>query len=111
MECSKVNLLLTFNGLDFEKSCQFLVLISSLSLNVYLNFKRDFKNEIMFSFEGDYKSKRTINLGGSSTRQNKDLLLKKAQLERKEREAERQRVKAAIRIQVSFPHSVCHLSL
>ncbi|ORX89041.1 hypothetical protein K493DRAFT_72432 [Basidiobolus meristosporus CBS 931.73] len=53
----------------------------------------------MFSFEGDFKAKRNINLGGSRQQQDKKDLLKKAQLERKKREQSRKRERSAILIQ------------
>ncbi|KAI9199312.1 uncharacterized protein BJ171DRAFT_216009 [Polychytrium aggregatum] len=53
----------------------------------------------MFAFEGDFKSRRNINLGGHNTRQDKSALLRKAQLEREQREAERLRQKSASLIQ------------
>ncbi|KAI8805685.1 hypothetical protein BJ742DRAFT_819665 [Cladochytrium replicatum] len=53
----------------------------------------------MFSFEGNFKQKRQINLSGKKERHGKDDLLKKAQQERQQREAERVRLKSAIRIQ------------
>lgn len=53
-----------------------------------------------FSFEGNYKSKRNINLGGKQSHQDKKALLAKAQAERKARERERRRNDSALRIQV-----------
>ncbi|ORX47514.1 hypothetical protein DM01DRAFT_1141246 [Hesseltinella vesiculosa] len=52
-----------------------------------------------FSFEGNYKSKRNINLGGVRTQSDKKSLMAKAQEERKAREKDRLRWKSAIRIQ------------
>ena len=54
-----------------------------------------------FSFEGNYKPKRSINLGGVRRVDDKKSLMAKAQLERKQREQERLRLKSAGRIQVS----------
>ncbi|OBZ83104.1 hypothetical protein A0J61_08847 [Choanephora cucurbitarum] len=52
-----------------------------------------------FSFEGNYKPKRSINLGGVRRVDDKKSLMAKAQLERKQREQERLRLKSAGRIQ------------
>lgn len=54
-----------------------------------------------FSFEGNYKSKRNINLGGVKANEDKKSLLIKAQNERKARELERLKLKSATRIQVN----------
>jgi ubiquitin-protein ligase E3 C len=54
-----------------------------------------------FSFEGNYKAKRNINLGGVRAQEDKKRLLEKAQRERKAREAERLRNRNVTRIQVS----------
>lgn len=51
-------------------------------------------------FDGSFKSRRTINLGGNKQQVDKQKLLKQAQEERRIREAERARLKAAERIQV-----------
>lgn len=58
----------------------------------------------MFStFTGDYKKQKTVNLGGATAhRQDREALLKKAQLDRLNRELERKRVNCAFRIQVEF---------
>ncbi|CAM0136747.1 unnamed protein product [Umbelopsis sp. WA50703] len=55
-----------------------------------------------FSFEGNYKAKRNINLGGVRAQEDKKRLLEKAQRERKAREAERVRVRNATRIQAFY---------
>ncbi|ORZ21131.1 hypothetical protein BCR42DRAFT_406881 [Absidia repens] len=52
-----------------------------------------------FSFEGNYKSKRNINLGGNKAPTDKKTLLAKAQSERKARELERLRWNSALKIQ------------
>lgn len=54
-----------------------------------------------FNFEGNYKAKRNINLGGVRAQEDKKKLLEKAQRDRKAREAERLRNKTATKIQVS----------
>lgn len=51
-------------------------------------------------FDGSFKSKRTINLGGNKQQIDKQKLLRQAQEERRIREAERLRLKSAERIQV-----------
>jgi hypothetical protein len=59
----------------------------------------------MFSFEGNFKSRRSINLGGTSKRtgqDSKDALIRQRQLERQQREEERQREQAAAVIQVGI---------
>ncbi|KAF8991437.1 hypothetical protein BGZ52_013211, partial [Haplosporangium bisporale] len=50
-------------------------------------------------FDGSFKSKRTINLGGNKQQIDKQKLLRQAQEERRIREAERLRLKSAERIQ------------
>ncbi|KAI8086326.1 uncharacterized protein BX664DRAFT_155502 [Halteromyces radiatus] len=55
-----------------------------------------------FTFEGNYKSKRNINLGGNKAQVDKKSLLAKAQSERKAREQERLRWKSALKIQSFF---------
>ncbi|CAO3645437.1 unnamed protein product [Cunninghamella echinulata] len=55
-----------------------------------------------FSFEGNYKSKRSINLGGVKTNEDKKSLLIKAQNERKARELERLKLKSATKIQAFY---------
>lgn len=54
-----------------------------------------------FSFEGNYKPRRNINLGGVKSVDDKRSLMAKAQAERKAREQERLKLKSAQRIQVS----------
>ncbi|KAG0372985.1 hypothetical protein BGX24_012320 [Mortierella sp. AD032] len=53
-------------------------------------------------FDGSFKSKRTINLGGNKQQVDKQKLLRQAQEERRIREAERARLKAAERIQAWY---------
>lgn len=53
-----------------------------------------------FSFEGNYKPRRNINLGGVKSIDDKRSLMVKAQAERKAREQERLKLKSAQRIQV-----------
>lgn len=53
-------------------------------------------------FDGSFKSKRTINLGGNKQQIDKQKLLRQAQEERRIREAERLRLKSAERIQVLY---------
>lgn len=55
-----------------------------------------------FSFEGNYKPRRNINLGGVKSVDDKRSLMAKAQAERKAREQERSKLKSAQRIQVSY---------
>ncbi|CAO3643333.1 unnamed protein product [Cunninghamella blakesleeana] len=55
-----------------------------------------------FSFEGNYKSKRNINLGGVKTNEDKKALLIKTQNERKARERERLKLKSATKIQAFY---------
>ncbi|KAI8583464.1 hypothetical protein K450DRAFT_223827 [Umbelopsis ramanniana AG] len=55
-----------------------------------------------FNFEGNYKAKRNINLGGVRAQEDKKRLLEKAQRERKAREAERLRNKTATKIQAFY---------
>lgn len=55
-----------------------------------------------FSFEGNYKPRRNINLGGVKSVDDKRSLMAKAQAERKAREQERLKLKSAQRIQVSY---------
>lgn len=54
-----------------------------------------------FSFEGNFRPKRNINLGGVKKVDDKRSLLAKAQSERKAREQERLRLKSAQQIQVT----------
>lgn len=54
-----------------------------------------------FSFEGNFRPKRNINLGGVKKIDDKRSLLAKAQSERKAREQERLKLKSAQQIQVS----------
>lgn len=54
----------------------------------------------MFTFEGNYKSRRSINLGNKKLQENKDSVVKDARDRRKERENERSRQKSAAKIQV-----------
>ncbi|KAF9125060.1 hypothetical protein BGW39_007686 [Mortierella sp. 14UC] len=53
-------------------------------------------------FDGSFKSRRTINLGGNKQQVDKQKLLRQAQEERRIREAERARLKAAERIQAWY---------
>ncbi|KFH64448.1 hypothetical protein MVEG_09184 [Podila verticillata NRRL 6337] len=53
-------------------------------------------------FDGSFKSKRTINLGGNKQQIDKQKLLRQAQEERRIREAERLRLKSAERIQAWY---------
>lgn len=53
-----------------------------------------------FSFEGNYKPRRNINLGGVKSIDDKHSLMAKAQAERKAREQERLKLKSAQQIQV-----------
>ncbi|KAF9109506.1 hypothetical protein BGX27_007547 [Mortierella sp. AM989] len=53
-------------------------------------------------FDGSFKSKRTINLGGNKQQVDKSKLLRQAQEERRVREAERKRLKAAENIQAWY---------
>jgi ubiquitin-protein ligase E3 C len=55
-----------------------------------------------FSFEGNFKPRRNINLGGVKKLDDKRSLLAKAQSERKAREQERLKQKGAQQIQVNF---------
>jgi ubiquitin-protein ligase E3 C len=55
-----------------------------------------------FSFEGNYKPRRNINLGGVKSIDDKRSLMAKAQAERKAREQDRLKLKSAQQIQVSF---------
>ncbi|KAI8394276.1 uncharacterized protein BYT42DRAFT_38462 [Radiomyces spectabilis] len=52
-----------------------------------------------FNFEGNYKPRRNINLGGVRTQTDKQALMAKAQSERKLRERERLRLRGATKIQ------------
>lgn len=52
------------------------------------------------SFEGNYKSRRTISLGGKRQQKNKETLLKKNQAQRRARGNEKLKLKSAIKIQV-----------
>lgn len=54
-----------------------------------------------FSFEGNYKPRRNINLGGVKSLDDKRSLMAKTQAERRAREQDRLKVKSAQRIQVS----------
>ncbi|KAG9291049.1 hypothetical protein G9A89_012921 [Geosiphon pyriformis] len=56
----------------------------------------------MFSFEGDFKSRRQINLGGQRYQEDRQLLLRRTQDQRKAREAERLRLKSATKIQAFY---------
>lgn len=56
-----------------------------------------------FSFEGNYKPRRNINLGGVKSLDDKRSLMAKTQAERKAREQDRLKVKSAQRIQVKQP--------
>lgn len=53
-----------------------------------------------FSFEGNYKPRRNINLGGVKSVDDKRSLLAKAQAERRAREQDRLKLKSAQRLQV-----------
>ncbi|XP_053569799.1 ubiquitin-protein ligase E3C [Bombina bombina] len=53
----------------------------------------------MFSFEGDFKTRPTVSLGGASKKEEKASLLHRTQEERRKREEERRRLKNAIIIQ------------
>uniref|UniRef100_A0A8C6MBK1 HECT-type E3 ubiquitin transferase n=1 Tax=Nothobranchius furzeri TaxID=105023 RepID=A0A8C6MBK1_NOTFU len=53
----------------------------------------------MFSFEGDFKTRPKVSLGGASKKEEKASLLHRTQEERKKREDERKRLKNAIIIQ------------
>lgn len=53
-----------------------------------------------FSFEGNFKPKRNINLGGVKSIDDKRSLMAKAQAERKAREQDRLKLKNAQQIQV-----------
>ncbi|KAF9903122.1 hypothetical protein EC991_004148 [Linnemannia zychae] len=53
-------------------------------------------------FDGSFKSRRTINLGGNKQQVDKQKLLRQAQEERRIREAERARLKAAERVQAWY---------
>nr|CAG8539342.1 680_t:CDS:10 [Entrophospora candida]CAG8546331.1 11073_t:CDS:10 [Entrophospora candida] len=56
----------------------------------------------MFTFEGNYKSRRSINLGNKKSQENKDSVVKDARDRRKERENERSRQKSAAKIQAFY---------
>lgn len=62
-------------------------------------------------FDGSFKAKRTINLGGNKQQVDKQKLLRQAQEERRLREAERLRLKSAERIQVMAFSLACLVSL
>ncbi|KAJ1659725.1 ubiquitin-protein ligase (E3) [Dispira simplex] len=64
----------------------------------------------MYSFEGQFKSRRPINLGGTLQHDKKELL-RRAQQERKAREEERRRHRAALTLQARFRgrHARVHL--
>ncbi|KAM9308508.1 ubiquitin-protein ligase E3C [Gastrophryne carolinensis] len=53
----------------------------------------------MFSFEGDFKTRPKVSLGGASRKEEKASLLHRTQEERRKREEERKRLKNAIIIQ------------
>ncbi|KAG0234785.1 hypothetical protein BGW41_001008 [Actinomortierella wolfii] len=53
-------------------------------------------------FDGSFKSRRTINLGGNKQQVDKQRLLRQAQEERRAREAERLRLRSAERIQAWY---------
>ncbi|XP_074222743.1 ubiquitin-protein ligase E3C isoform X4 [Camelus bactrianus] len=53
----------------------------------------------MFSFEGDFKTRPKVSLGGASRKEEKASLLHRAQEERRKREEERRRLKNAVIIQ------------
>ncbi|MEE6467267.1 hypothetical protein FKM82_007183 [Ascaphus truei] len=53
----------------------------------------------MFSFEGDFKTRPNVSLGGASRKEEKASLLHRTQEERRKREEERRRLKNAIIIQ------------
>ncbi|KAK2859564.1 hypothetical protein Q5P01_004184 [Channa striata] len=53
----------------------------------------------MFSFEGDFKTRPKVSLGGASKKEEKASLLHRTQEERRKREDERRRLKNAIIIQ------------
>ncbi|KAI9312725.1 hypothetical protein BX666DRAFT_818263 [Dichotomocladium elegans] len=55
-----------------------------------------------FSFEGNYKPKRNINLGGARSHEDKKALLAKAQAERRAREHQRLRFRSAVKIQAFY---------
>ncbi|KAI9496944.1 hypothetical protein BDB00DRAFT_806117 [Zychaea mexicana] len=55
-----------------------------------------------FSFEGNFKQKRNINLGGKRVQDDKKTLIAKAQADRRAREQERLRLRSAIKIQSFF---------
>ena len=61
-------------------------------------------------FLGDYKKKRSINLGGTKATLDKSLLINQAAVERQKREKERQAITSAFRIQV-IPPIVCRCAL
>ncbi|KAJ3183099.1 hypothetical protein HDU87_007521 [Geranomyces variabilis] len=62
----------------------------------------------MFSFEGDFKNKRNINLGGKSAKvADKAELLRKAQRERQNRERERLRLQSAQTVQAFWRGRSC----
>lgn len=58
-----------------------------------------------FSFEGNYKPRRNINLGGVKSVDDKRSLLAKAQAERRAREQDRLKLKSALRLQVTNEHT------
>ncbi|KAI8970934.1 hypothetical protein BDB01DRAFT_812998 [Pilobolus umbonatus] len=55
-----------------------------------------------FNFEGNYKAKRNINLGGVRTHDDRRSLMAKAQRERRAREQERIRLQKTIKIQAFY---------
>lgn len=62
-----------------------------------ISFTRFYK--MNFSFEGNYKPRRNINLGGVKSVDDKRSLMVKAQAERKAREQERLKLKSTQRLQ------------
>ncbi|KAJ1972311.1 ubiquitin-protein ligase (E3), partial [Dimargaris xerosporica] len=55
----------------------------------------------MFSFEGNFKSRRAISLGGAK-KEDKALLLRRAQEQRQRRDRERRQAQAAVAIQAAY---------
>jgi hypothetical protein len=56
----------------------------------------------MYSFDGDFKPKRSINLGGNSSNQSKQSLLEQAREQRRLRNEQRMQNEAAQKIQVGY---------
>jgi hypothetical protein len=56
----------------------------------------------MFDFDGSAKSKRNINLGRKHTAASSQETIRKAQIERENREKEREKLRAIEYIQVDF---------